>query len=172
VRQNPPVKRPLIIVAVLALLLLAFLANRVVYSPPTWGAPPSVALLGVATNLSGERLALLCFTNASSAEVIGSAYFVDYKVEDAWVIHPSLPAAIRASIPSVLALGPRESRLVRVPFPTNTTWRFRVLYQEKDRGLAGQFYRAADFVSNLFRSTTVTSYNGQRYSAQTPEIAN
>jgi hypothetical protein len=164
-------KRNVRIMAVLGLLLVALFTKYLSSSPQAPGGTASITLIGVTNDSSGARIALLGLTNASPAAAICSAYFIDYNIGNAWVPQPGVPAAGLADIPSVLALRPEESRILAVHFPTNATWRFRVIYQEQARGLEGTLSRAVDFVSNLFSAVKCTGYTGRRYSAQTQEIA-
>ncbi len=164
-------KRPLKILAVLVLLLLLLLAIWV-GSPVAPRGTASVVLLGLTNNGVGQRGVLVCFTNASSAGVVGVVHSIDYKVAGSWFTNQPAPGIVVADVGSSADIGPHEGRVVFVRCPTNAAWRLRMRYHEQPRGPRGVFVRAADLLTALgdrARHLPV-SYTGQTYLAESLEI--
>jgi hypothetical protein len=165
-------KRRTCIVAVLTLAVLIFIAIWVGISRPGTRTTASVALLGTTNTASGQRVALLAFTNPTPLAVVGIPHSVDYRIGDTWLTQQRVPGVVLADIASSADLSPYGSCVVAVRFPTNGSWRLRIRYHEQPRGLRGAGARATDFVLRLFTRSQSTAYTGQTYLAETPEIVN
>jgi len=134
----------------------------------------SVALLGITNGPTGQRLAVLAFTNAGSLGVAGFPHSVDYKLADAWLTQQPVPAVVVVDVAAQwgtpVVLRPHESRVVAVRYPTNATWRFRIRYHEQRRGVPGAYARLTDFAHRLFTRSEHTSFTGESYLRETLEI--
>jgi hypothetical protein len=164
-------KRPVKMLVALVLLLL-LLVIWIGFSPVVPGGRASVVFLGLTNSGVGQRGVLVCFTNASSAGVVGVVHSVDYKTAGSWFPNQPAPAIVVADVASSADLGPHEGRVAFVRCPTNTAWRLRMRYHEQPRGPRGVFVRAADLLTalrNRARHVPV-SYTSQTYLAETPEI--
>ncbi len=163
-------KRILIIAASALLLLLAAIVAWVIFSPIPPRGQASVVLLSVTNDASGQRFATLLFTNPSPSAVVGIAHSVDYKTAVGWSREQPVPGILAADLASAADLGPGESHIVTVRFPTKTGWRLRLRYHEQPRAVEGAIAGVTDLLARLRDRAKHVSYTGQSYLAETSEI--
>ena len=103
-------RRRILIIAVLVVLLLAILFALL---PPEPQGNASVALLGITNSLTGQRIAIIAFTNAGSLAVAGIPHTVDYKTAGTWLTHQPVPAVVNVDVAAdkgiPVVLRPHES---------------------------------------------------------------
>ena len=104
------------IATVVGLLSLASMVAWLFLSPVPPHSTASVVLIGVTNDASGQRIATLQFTNASSSAVVGVAHSVDYKMGADWLTAQPVPAVVAADLASSADLGSHESQLVTFRF--------------------------------------------------------
>jgi hypothetical protein len=163
-------KRRKIILSIMGVVLVALLATILVLSPSNSDVRASVVLLGITNDATGQKFAILRFTNPCSVQVAFIADGVDYKLAQGWLKAQSHPASTNSDWPHCPRLHPHQGWDLSIPFPTNGTWRYRIECVEQNRGIKGVRDRVSDLKETITGPGETTTFSGRQYSMETGEI--
>lgn len=163
-------KRRKIILGIMGIVLVAFLATILVLSPSNSDVRVSVALLGITNDATGQKFAILRFTNPCPVQVAFTEDWVDYKLADGWLMDQPRPGSTNPGWESLVLLRPHQGQDLSIPFPTNGTWRYRTACIEQDRGIKGAGDRLVDLKDTVINRKATTTFGGRDYLIETGEI--
>lgn len=172
--------------AKLALLLGLLFVIGIWFVPRTQDGRASVRLLGYTNDGSGQPAVVLCFTNASSTYVFAKLRSMDCETPDGWRLRQPLPKAMKDEIwtqassnpltkvtvmpgDPIIGLYSQHNCVMTVHFPTNSSWRLRVQFDETTKGLGVVFGMTEDVLRSL-RGNPSPWRPGQSYEAVSPVI--